>query len=49
MLQKEIIEPANTEWDHPIAFSPKNHGLLRLFAYYGKLNAVTVRDLYPFA
>lgn len=46
MIQEEIIEQANTEWDSSLLFAPKKDGLLRLCVDYRKLSAVTVMDSY---
>ena len=47
MLQKDIIEPANSEWASPILLVRKSDGTLRFCIDYRKLNAVTSMMLFP--
>lgn len=46
-LEMDVIELTQKEWSSPIDFEPKKDGSLKLWVYYQKLNAVTVRDYYP--
>lgn len=46
MLSQKVTQPAQTELAAPIVFMLKKDGSLRFCEHYGKLNAVTKRDLY---
>lgn len=46
MLQKEMMELADTKWVSPIVFAPKTDSSLGFCIGYRKLNAGTVKDLY---
>ena len=47
MLEKDIIEPSNSEWASPILLVKKSDGTLRFCIDYRKLNAVTKHDAFP--
>ena len=44
MVEKQIIEPSQSEWSTPILLVPKLDGLARLVVDYCKLNTVTKND-----
>lgn len=42
-----MIENAQTELVAPVVFAPKTHALLRSCIHYRKMNAMSIRNLYP--
>ena len=47
MIDADVIEPAETEWDSPVVIAPKADGSYRFCVDYRKLNSMTVRSTYP--
>lgn len=47
-MQLNVIELVQTEWEAMIVFDPKKDETLRFCVDYRELNAITVRDSYPF-
>ena len=48
MLEARVIEPAQSQWASPVLLVWKRDGSLQVCVAYRKLNAVTVKDSYPF-
>lgn len=46
IIEKKVLEPAQTEWVAPVVFVPKKHKTMRFFVYCKRLNALTKR--YPY-
>jgi hypothetical protein len=47
-LDKGYIHPSSSPWDYPVMFVKKKDQSLRLCVDYQPLNAVTVKNKYPF-
>lgn len=47
MPEEKITESGHTEWASPIFFAPEKGVKLRLWAKYGRLNALKKRNYYP--
>lgn len=48
MIETGAVRESNSPWAFPIVLAPKKDGTARLCVDYRRLNAVTVRDAYPF-
>ncbi|KAM7298527.1 reverse transcriptase/ribonuclease H [Ixodes scapularis] len=48
MLNTGAVQESQSPWASPVVLAPKKDGLVRLCVDYRHLNAVTVRDPYPF-
>ncbi|MBW0581108.1 hypothetical protein O181_120823 [Austropuccinia psidii MF-1] len=46
-VEKDFIQPISSSTGAPVLFVKKKYGGLRLCVDYGKLNAVTRRNMYP--
>jgi transposase InsO family protein len=47
MLEKKVVSPSRSPWSSPVVLVRKKDGTIRFCVDYRKLNAVTVRDVYP--
>ena len=47
MLEQKLIEPSRSEWASNVVMVKKKDGTLRFCVDYRKLNAATVKDVYP--
>jgi hypothetical protein len=49
LLNKGFIRPSSSPWGCPTIFVKKKDGTLRMCVDYRPLNAVTIKNKYPFA
>lgn len=47
LMEKSIIEPANSPYSSPIILLKKKNGSTRMVVDYRKLNSITVKDRFP--
>ncbi len=46
-LEKDCIEPVQSEWASPVVLVPKKDGSVRFCINYSQLNSLTVKDTFP--
>lgn len=47
MLQAGIVKPSSSPWSSPVVMVPQKNGELHFCIDYRRLNAITIRDVYP--